>query len=232
LSQKIHIVLLAFVSCSLLLGHTLGLGHTDEDFENEDLGNCMDYTDNLDANKRPDKSNFETLFDIYGPISLGDERLRQRQLRRDGPQSQSHRTEQHDSHVPITTTTAADASVISAAASDLHPHISAQRLRRQDPSNNKGDANIDIDIANGTTVPDHIRLKKKEAVQKLLERIRNNHSDDDGDDDDHHNHNNNILAGHTHKDGWKLVHRKHHGEEHETDLGEGYKVRVQLLLVH
>jgi len=195
------------------IGHTLGLGHTDEDFDNEDLGNCMEYTDNFEASKRPDKSNYETLFDIYGPISSGDERLRQRQLRRG----------EHGSHLRTTADT--DASDISTAALDHHPQVSVQRLRRRDPSNKKGDVDINTNAttADSTAVPDHIRHKKKEAVQKLLERIRNNHSDDSDD---------NIPAGHTHKDGWKLVHRKNDGEEHETELGEGYKVRVQLLLAH
>jgi len=207
------------------IGHTLGLGHTDEDFENEDLGNCMDYTDNLDANKHPDTSNYEKLFSIYGPISRR-ERLKQRQLRKNDPKSQSQQME-HASHVPAMATS--DASVGGSTASDHHQHFYVQRLRRREPSDKDSDddngntikGNDDVTVV--STVPDHVRHKKKEAVQKLLQRIRKNHSDDD---------NHNIPAGYTHKDGWKLVHRKNHGEEHETDLGEGYKVRVQLLLVH
>jgi hypothetical protein len=210
----------------LLLGHTLGLGHTDVNFDNEDLGNCMDYTDNLDANKHPDKSNYETLVDIYGPISSGDERLRQRQLRKDEHGSHLRpSTSYADTSTSTDTGTDTDASVVSIAASDHHPQVHVQRLRRRDPSNKKGDADISINTttADSTTVPDHIRHKKKEAVQKLFERVRNNHGNDDS---------NIIPAGHTHKDGWKLVHRKNDGEEHETELGDGFKVRVQFLLVH
>jgi len=185
------------------IGHTLGLGHTDEDFENEDLGNCMDYTDNLDANKHPDTSNYETLLSIYGPIARR-QRLRQRQLRKSGSRTDGE------------------------ASFDPSPKLSIKRLRR------KGLQRIDSHLKDnyatkvetvtaGRAVPDHIRHKKKEAVQKLLKRIESNHSND---------HSQKYLEGHTHKDGWKLVHRRLHGEEHETELGEGYKVRVQLFLVH
>lgn len=179
------------------IGHTLGLAHTDEDFENEDLGNCMDYTDNLNANKHPDTSNYEKLTSIYGPIA-SRKRLRQRQLRRHGPRT------------------------------DGSPTLSAQQVRRKNPpgiyshSKDNDSAKVEVDTI-VRAVPDHIRHKKKEAVQKLLERIQTHHSDD---------HSNKPAEGDTHKDGWKLVHRKLHGEEHETELGEGYKVRVQLLLVH
>ncbi|CAB9509618.1 expressed unknown protein [Seminavis robusta] len=48
------------------MGHSFGLPHTDEDFFNEDLGNCMDYTSNPAANVSPDHSNFVFLKDLYG----------------------------------------------------------------------------------------------------------------------------------------------------------------------
>jgi hypothetical protein len=48
------------------IGHGFGLPHSDEDFLNADLGNCMDYTENPVANKQPDTSNFEFLADLYG----------------------------------------------------------------------------------------------------------------------------------------------------------------------
>ena len=50
-----------------LLGHGFGLPHTDEDFYNKDLGNCMDYTNNPQANMSPDESNYQFLYDLYGP---------------------------------------------------------------------------------------------------------------------------------------------------------------------
>ena len=59
-----------------------------------------------------------------------------------------------------------------------------------------------------TSVPEHIRQAMKHEVQKLERRL---------DNDGHH-------------DGWSLLHRTLHGEAHEKDLGEGYKVRVHMLL--
>jgi hypothetical protein len=40
------------------------------------------------------------------------------------------------------------------------------------------------------------------------------------------------LDDNAHEDGWKLLHRSKHGEEHELDLAEGYKVRVHMLLAN
>jgi len=51
------------------MGHGFGLSHTDENFLNRNLGNCMDYTNNPKGNTAPDTSNFEALFQMYGPPS-------------------------------------------------------------------------------------------------------------------------------------------------------------------
>ncbi|KAL3822941.1 hypothetical protein ACHAXA_011656 [Cyclostephanos tholiformis] len=51
------------------LGHGLGLGHTDENFNNPDMGNCMDYTNNPENNMHPDVSNFITLERLYGNVN-------------------------------------------------------------------------------------------------------------------------------------------------------------------
>lgn len=58
-----------FLIVSTEIGHSLGLGHTDEEFGNEDLGNCLDYTDNFNVNKHPDESNYESLLALYGPAA-------------------------------------------------------------------------------------------------------------------------------------------------------------------
>ena len=129
-------------------GHALGLGHTDEDFNNPDLGNCLDYTDNLDANKHPDEGLYQTLLDLYGPV----------------PES-----------------------------------VGVRNLRNQRQS---------VSGQNTNTFPHHLHEKRQEAVEKLLKRRDNN----------------------AHEDGWRLLHRKEHGEAHELDLGEGYKVQVHMLL--
>ncbi|KAL7535150.1 hypothetical protein ACHAWF_005072 [Thalassiosira exigua] len=49
-------------------GHGLGLGHTDENFHNEDLGNCMDYTERPENNMHPDTPNFQSLAELYGLV--------------------------------------------------------------------------------------------------------------------------------------------------------------------
>jgi hypothetical protein len=48
------------------IGHGFGLPHWDEDFYNEDLGNCMDYTSKPQNNMLPDASNFLYLGELYG----------------------------------------------------------------------------------------------------------------------------------------------------------------------
>mmetsp|Transcript_15879 Transcript_15879/g.23359 ORF Transcript_15879/g.23359 Transcript_15879/m.23359 type:complete len:383 (-) Transcript_15879:148-1296(-) len=63
------------------IGHGLGLGHTDEIYNNADLGDCMDYTDTPENNKRPGKRNFETLRNMYGTLQGGDWGRRRRMLR-------------------------------------------------------------------------------------------------------------------------------------------------------
>merc|ERR1711933_427270 len=51
------------------MGHGFGLPHTDEDFKNADLGNCMDYTDRPENNLKPDVTNFNRLASIYGVVN-------------------------------------------------------------------------------------------------------------------------------------------------------------------
>lgn len=48
------------------MGHGFGLPHSDENFYNKDLGNCMDYTMHPEVNMQPDKSNFQFLANLYG----------------------------------------------------------------------------------------------------------------------------------------------------------------------
>lgn len=48
------------------IGHGFGLPHTDENFNNPDLGNCLDYTTTPSNNLHPDESNFAFLAELYG----------------------------------------------------------------------------------------------------------------------------------------------------------------------
>jgi hypothetical protein len=54
------------------LGHGLGLGHSDENFHNYDMGNCMDYTNHPEYNLHPDEYNFLILEGMYGNVTDDD----------------------------------------------------------------------------------------------------------------------------------------------------------------
>lgn len=56
------------------IGHALGLTHTDENFNNKNLGNCMDYTSRPEENMQPDDSNFAVLLELYGAFPTGSTR--------------------------------------------------------------------------------------------------------------------------------------------------------------
>ena len=47
------------------VGHTLGLDHQDENFNNQPLGTCMDYSSNPDPNQHPNNHDFLQLESIY-----------------------------------------------------------------------------------------------------------------------------------------------------------------------
>lgn len=58
------------VSCQEV-GHTLGLGHVDEDFDNPNFGTCMDYTRYPDAfpdNEHPNQHDYDQLASIYSHL--------------------------------------------------------------------------------------------------------------------------------------------------------------------
>jgi hypothetical protein len=48
------------------IGHGFGLYHTDEDFNNADLGDCLDYSPNPEASLHPGTINYERLVILYG----------------------------------------------------------------------------------------------------------------------------------------------------------------------
>eukprot|EP00534_Pseudo-nitzschia_fraudulenta_P009139 CAMPEP_0201159084 /NCGR_PEP_ID=MMETSP0851-20130426/38115_1 /ASSEMBLY_ACC=CAM_ASM_000631 /TAXON_ID=183588 /ORGANISM="Pseudo-nitzschia fraudulenta, Strain WWA7" /LENGTH=398 /DNA_ID=CAMNT_0047437859 /DNA_START=80 /DNA_END=1276 /DNA_ORIENTATION=+ len=51
------------------LGHGYGLPHTDENFSNKDLGNCLDYTNTPSNNLRPGTANCQRLLEMYGSVT-------------------------------------------------------------------------------------------------------------------------------------------------------------------
>lgn len=52
------------VSCQEV-GHTLGLDHQDENFDNANLGTCMDYTNYPSTNQHPNSHDYAELVTIY-----------------------------------------------------------------------------------------------------------------------------------------------------------------------
>jgi len=53
------------------LGHGYGLPHTDENFNNKDLENCLDYTNSPSNNLRPGIANCQRLYEMYGSVNYG-----------------------------------------------------------------------------------------------------------------------------------------------------------------
>jgi hypothetical protein len=47
------------------VGHTFGLDHQDENFNNSNLGTCMDYTNDPSSNQHPNQHDYEQLATIY-----------------------------------------------------------------------------------------------------------------------------------------------------------------------
>ncbi len=50
------------------VGHTFGLDHQDEVFDNANLGTCMDYTNDPTTNQHPNAHDYELLEEIYAHV--------------------------------------------------------------------------------------------------------------------------------------------------------------------
>jgi len=50
------------------VGHTLGLGHNDENFENTPTGTCMDYSNDPEPNQHPNQHDYDQLVSIYSHL--------------------------------------------------------------------------------------------------------------------------------------------------------------------
>ncbi|MEK7460310.1 MAG: hypothetical protein AAB628_02030 [Patescibacteria group bacterium] len=50
------------------VGHTLGLGHQDENFTNPNLDTCMDYTNDPSTNQHPNQDDYDMLTTIYAHL--------------------------------------------------------------------------------------------------------------------------------------------------------------------
>lgn len=56
-----------FVVCQEI-GHTFGLDHQDENFDNPNLGSCMDYTSDPSTNQHPNAHDYAQLESIYAHL--------------------------------------------------------------------------------------------------------------------------------------------------------------------
>jgi hypothetical protein len=50
------------------VGHTFGLDHQDENFDNANLGTCMDYTNDPSTNQHPNQHDYDELVTIYSHL--------------------------------------------------------------------------------------------------------------------------------------------------------------------
>ena len=50
------------------IGHGFGLPHTDENFMNTPLGDCLDYSNNPSPNLKPGQINYDKLASVYGVV--------------------------------------------------------------------------------------------------------------------------------------------------------------------
>jgi hypothetical protein len=53
------------------VGHDFGLDHQDENFDNPNLGTCMDYTSDPSTNQHPNQHDYDQLTDIYTHLDGG-----------------------------------------------------------------------------------------------------------------------------------------------------------------
>ncbi len=63
-----------FVTCQEV-GHNFGLTHQDENFNNTNLGSCMDYTNDPGSNQHPNTHDYDELESIYAdldPVEVDD----------------------------------------------------------------------------------------------------------------------------------------------------------------
>jgi hypothetical protein len=58
------------------MGHGFGLPHTDENYSNTNLGNCLDYTSHVQGNLSPGSFNYNLLSLMYGTIPPNRRKLR------------------------------------------------------------------------------------------------------------------------------------------------------------
>lgn len=181
-----------------------------EIFDNADLGNCLDYTENFSVNKSPDASNYDKLVEFYGTVGGGRrQRQRQRQLRKRNDagsirpnamgtlevHSKSEEEEEDGNTTSTSTMTSADADV---GFFEMSEELRVQKLTAQPPMI--------------TPTPPHIWEKRKTVLEQFESIVFKEGVDSA------------LLL----KYGWKVTEKTLFEVEHMIDLGDGFSLEVQI----
>ncbi|CAJ1960790.1 unnamed protein product [Cylindrotheca closterium] len=227
------------------IGHGFGLPHTDEDFNNADLGNCLDYTENFSVNKSPDASNYDKLVEFYGTVGGGGggggrnrrgrglEEEEEEEEEKSNSSQQGRYLRKHASHKIQTTststlevhhsksndTTAAAATSASTTTASTFSFEMSQELRLA-----KQTAQPPIILA---PTPPHIWEKRKFLLEQF-ESIVKNHQGVGGTASIFGNSDSGSTSALLAKYGWKVTEKTLFEVEHMIDLGDGYSLEVQI----
>ncbi|KAL3817472.1 hypothetical protein ACHAXA_001479 [Cyclostephanos tholiformis] len=176
------------------LGHGLGLGHSDENFNNEDLGDCMDYTNMPQNNMHPGERNFLILEEMYGNVNSGESSVSMEQMLSDASQGGRRAAASDDDEFeafaaylsePITTSS----NFVAAAGGE------SDRLRRREDGSVAGGSwrllsktekaeHHERILGNGYSIRTSILLVDDDEDDDYRSHLSEDEGGDDDDDDD------------------------------------------------
>ncbi|KAL7559976.1 hypothetical protein ACA910_022464 [Epithemia clementina (nom. ined.)] len=188
------------------LGHAWGLPHTDETFGNPDLGDCMDYTNNPQTNRQPTIRNFVFLWNMYGTVP-GAQPYTPPTPAPSPPPPTAVVVAQNSSTVSSTSSTGNSGNTGSNGNGGGTRHLPESTVRTSTASLRNGVWNKNNNIHRilaGRPLPDWLT----DAMDQVLDRPQGRR----------------LQASQ-----WRLLHAHEHGEAHEIDLPQGYKLRVRYL---
>eukprot|EP00522_Entomoneis_paludosa_P012365 CAMPEP_0172455410 /NCGR_PEP_ID=MMETSP1065-20121228/12049_1 /TAXON_ID=265537 /ORGANISM="Amphiprora paludosa, Strain CCMP125" /LENGTH=639 /DNA_ID=CAMNT_0013207871 /DNA_START=388 /DNA_END=2307 /DNA_ORIENTATION=+ len=221
------------------LGHAWGLPHTDENFNNDDLGDCMDYTNNPEANKQPTIRNFNFLFQLYGLVPGAEPYEPPTPAPTPAtvilPQSPTVSIEQQ---VGVPATTAPDEEETTTTGNDKKNNDNRQL--RSEPRAAPTRRTSNVRGASSQEVPPPVLLQtRKPSIDPQHRALAEQHgstftnqvdplpewlSDAIANAWDRDSGNRRLTTG------WKTLHQHERGESHEVALPRGYKLQVHKLL--
>jgi len=177
------------------MGHGYGLPHSDESFTNADLGNCMDYTNNPEANMFPGEHNFNFLAKMYGTV---DGSVPVQQPGEGGASAAEEFEQQQEGGIP-------EPSSVGGGRGNGGRVLRGRRVEGVFHDNGRYEQHEFPE-----EIPDWVVARWKELDEET----------------DNHSHGAERRLG----SGWRLLHESEHGESHEIDLGQGYRIQVHKLL--